>query len=70
MSKLKDLGLEILKELSNIPEQTLQVRAAIAKTILMNNALDQVPEQKEKSFIQKITKTSKPKSKTTRKKKK
>jgi hypothetical protein len=64
-SKLRKLGLEILEKLSNIPEQTLQVRAAIAKTILMNNALRQVPEDAivEEPVVE-------PKKKTRSKKKK
>jgi hypothetical protein len=64
-SKLRKLGLEILEKLSNIPEQTLQVRAAIAKTILMNNALRQIPEQKEE-----VVEPVQTKKKATRKKKK
>ena len=58
MSKLVEKGVEILETLSQIPEQTLQVRAAIAKSILLNNALRQVDykelvveEPKEKKTI-------------------
>ncbi len=65
MSKLSELGLQILGKLSAIPRQTLEVRAAIAKTILMNNALKQIPEQK-KEVIEPV----KTKKKVTRKKNK
>ena len=65
MSKLSELGLQILGKLSAIPKQTLEVRAAIAKTILMNNALRQIPEQKEE-----VIEPVKTKKKVTRKKKK
>ena len=44
MSKLSELGLEIIERLSAIPEQTLEVRAAIAKAIILRTALQQVKE--------------------------
>ncbi len=45
MSKLSDLGKEIVVRLLALPEQSLEVRAAIAKAILLNNALLQVKQE-------------------------
>ena len=42
--KLSELNLEIIERLSAIPEQTLEVRAAIAKAIMLKTSLQQVKE--------------------------
>lgn len=41
---LSELNLEIIERLSAVKEQTLPVRAAIAKAIILRTALQQVKE--------------------------